>query len=80
MKKIIKVLEKAVEMGFSREKAIESIDAALDEVLGYDENRTFNSEISEELYNDMLRGFEEEAESKEKPSTNFGKILCKYGK
>jgi len=59
-------------MGFSREKAIESIDAALDEVLGYDENRTFNSEISEELYNDMLRGFEEEAESKEKPSTNFG--------
>lgn len=65
MKKTIDLLNEAVAMGFSREKALSDIDASLDEVLGF-ENRTddlVNEEISDELYEDILFGFKCEAEA-----------------
>lgn len=64
MKKTIDLLNKAVEMGFSREKALSDIDASLDEELGF-ENRTdlVNEEIPDELYEDILFGFKCEAEA-----------------
>lgn len=64
MKKTIDLLNKAVEMGFSRERALSDIDASLDEELGF-ENRTdlVNEEIPDELYEDILFGFKCEAEA-----------------
>lgn len=64
MKKTIDLLNKAVEMGFSREKALSDIDASLDEELGF-ENRTdlVNEEIPDELYEDILFSFKCEAEA-----------------
>lgn len=64
MKKTIDLLNKAVEMGFSREKALSDIDASLDEELG-SENRTdlVSEEIPDELYEDILFGFKCETEA-----------------
>ena len=64
MKKTIDLLNKAVSMGFSRERALSDIDASLDEELGF-ENRTdlMNEEITDQLYNDILFGFQCEAEA-----------------
>ena len=64
MKKTIDLLNEVVAMGFSREKALSSIDASLDDVLG-SENRTddlVNEKISDELYKDVLDGFIQEKE------------------
>ena len=57
--KTIELLNKAIELGFNREKALADIDASLDEVIGV-ENRKDSlaeEEISEELANDILFGF-----------------------
>lgn len=62
--KTIELLNKAVELGFSREKAFADIDASLDEVIGAENRKPIaEEEVSEELANDILLGFECEKES-----------------
>lgn len=61
MKKTIDLLEEAVKMGFSREKALRDIDASLDEELT-ERKPLMEEEISDQLYEDILFGFRCEAE------------------
>lgn len=62
--KTIELLDKVVELGFSRKKALAGIDASLDEVIGAENRKPIaEEEISEELANDILFGFECEKES-----------------
>lgn len=61
MKKTIDLLNKAVSMGFSREKALRDIDASLDEELT-ERKPLMEEEISDQLYEDILFGFRCEAE------------------
>lgn len=57
--KTIELLNKVVELGFSREKAFDDIDASLDEIIGAENRKPITEEeISEELSNDILFGFE----------------------
>ena len=59
MKKTIDLLNEVVNMGFEREQALADIDASLDEVIGFENRKALaEEEISEELYNDILKGFE----------------------
>ena len=63
MKKTVELLNAVVAMGFGKEDALESIDSALDEVFGYENRQPIDEEeISDELYNDILLGFECEKE------------------
>lgn len=58
------LLNKVVKLGFDREKALADIDASLDEVIGAENRKPIaEEEISEELANDILFGFECEKES-----------------
>lgn len=58
--KTIELLNKAVKLGFNREKALADIDASLDEIIGAENRKPIaEEEISEELANDILFGFEE---------------------
>lgn len=61
MKKTINLLNKAVSMGFSREKALRDIDASLDEELT-ERKPLMEEEIPDQLYEDILFGFRCEAE------------------
>lgn len=63
MRKTIDLLNEVVAMGFSRERALSDIDASLDEELGF-ENRTdlMDEEITDQLYDDILFGFQCETE------------------
>ena len=62
--KTIELLNKVVKLGFDREKALEDIDASLDEIIGAENRKPIaEEEISEELVNDILFGFECEKES-----------------
>lgn len=61
MKKTIDLLNKAVAMGFSREKALRDIDASLDEELT-ERKLLMEEEIPDQLYEDILFGFRCEAE------------------
>jgi hypothetical protein len=62
--KTIELLNKVVELGFSREKALADIDANLDEVIGAENRKPIaEEEISEELASDILFGFECEKEN-----------------
>lgn len=61
MKKTIDLLEEAVKMGFSREKALRDIDASLDEELT-ERKPLMEEEIPDQLYEDILFGFRCEAE------------------
>lgn len=62
--KTAELLNKAVELGFDREKALADIDASLDEIIGVENRQPIaEEEISEELANDILFGFECEKES-----------------
>lgn len=62
--KAIELLNKAVELGFDREKALADIDASLDEIIGAENRKPIaEEEISEELANDILFRFECEKES-----------------
>lgn len=62
--KTIELLNKVVKLGFDREKALADIDASLDEVIGAENRKPIaEEEISEELANDILFGFECEKEN-----------------
>ena len=62
--KTIELLNKVVELGFSREKALADIDASLDEIIGAENRKPITEEeISEELANDISFGFECEKEN-----------------
>ena len=62
--KTIELLNKAVELGFNREKALADIDTSLDEIIGAENRKPITEEeVSEELANDVLFGFECEKES-----------------
>ena len=62
--KTIELLNKAVKLGFDREKALADIDANLDEVIGAENRKPITEEeVSEELANDILFGFECEKEN-----------------
>ncbi len=64
MKTTLELLNAVVAMGFGKEDALESIDSALDEVFGYENRQPIDEEeISDELYNDILLGFECEKEA-----------------
>ena len=58
------LLNKVVKLGFDREKALADIDASLDEIIGAENRKPITEEeISEELANDILFGFECEKEN-----------------
>lgn len=62
--KTIELLNKVVKLGFDREKALAGIDASLDEIIGVENRKPIaEEEISEELANDILLGFECEKEN-----------------
>ncbi len=64
MKKTIDLLNEVVDMGFDREKALTDIDASLDSELGFENRKDLaKEEISDKLYNDIIFGFECEAEN-----------------
>lgn len=62
--KTIELLNKVIELGFDREKALADIDASLDEIIGAENRKPIiEEEVSEELANDILFGFECEKEN-----------------
>lgn len=62
--KTIELLNKVVELGFSREKALADIDTSLDEIIGAENRKPITEEeVSEELASDILFGFECEKEN-----------------
>lgn len=62
--KTAELLNKVVKLGFDREKALADIDASLDETIGAENRKPITEEeISEELANDILFGFECEKEN-----------------
>lgn len=63
-KKTIDLLREVITLGFDKEDALREIDASLDEKLGGDRNRKplMEEVISDELYEDILFGFQCEAE------------------
>lgn len=62
--KTIELLNKVVGLGFNREKALADIDTSLDEIIGAENRKPITEEeVSEELANDVLFGFECEKES-----------------
>lgn len=64
MKKTIDLLNEVMKLGFSREKALADIDASLDEAIGAENRKPIaEEEISGELANDILFGFECEKEN-----------------
>lgn len=71
--KTIELLNKAVELGFSREKALADIDASLDEIIGAEnrkpiEKEELNSELSDKIFwSFFLRGAEKTWNGKDVP-------------
>lgn len=62
--KTAELLNKVVKLEFDREKALADIDASLDEIIGAENRKPIaEEEISEELANDILFGFECEKEN-----------------
>lgn len=62
--KTTELLNKAVKLGFDREKALADIDASLDEIIGAENRKPITEkEVSEELASNILLGFECEKES-----------------
>ena len=57
--KTIELLNKAVELGFDKEKVLADIEASLDEIIGADNRKplTEEEEISEKLALNILFGF-----------------------
>lgn len=63
MKKTVELLNEVMELGFSRERALEDIDASLDNELGFENRKPLkDEEIPDELATEILNGFKEEAE------------------
>ena len=57
--KTIELLNKAIELGFDREKALADIDASLDEIIGVENRKSITEEvISNDIANNILFGFE----------------------
>lgn len=57
--KTLELLNKVAGMGINREKALADIDASLDEAIGVENRKPIaDEEISDELANDILFGFE----------------------
>ena len=74
MKTTLDLLNEVVAMGFNGAKALESIDASLDNVFGFENRKEIrDEELSDELYNDILYGFKCEIEENE----NFTEIISK---
>ena len=64
MKTTLELLNAVVAMGFGKDEALENIDASLDEELGFENRKPIAEEqISDELYNDIILGFECEKEA-----------------
>ncbi len=65
MKTTEKLLNEVVGLGFDEDEALESIDASLDEELGFENRKPIEEEeLSDELYETILLGFQCEAEWK----------------
>ena len=65
MKTTLDLLNKAIELGFEKEKALDSIDVCLDDEFGVENRKPIEEEVlSDELYKDILLGFECESEWK----------------
>lgn len=63
--KTLELLNAVVAMGFGKDEALKSIDASLDEQLGFENRKPIEEEeLSEELYETILLGFQCEAEWK----------------
>lgn len=57
--KTIELLNKAVELGYDREKVLADIDASIDNVIGAENRKPLTEEeISEKLALNILYGFE----------------------
>lgn len=64
-KTTLDLLNEVVAMGFNRAKALESIDACLDNVFGLENRKEIrDEELSDGLYNDILFGFKCELEGR----------------
>ncbi len=75
MKTTLDLLNEVVVMGFDRAKALENIDASLDNVFGFENRKEIrDEELSDELYNDIIYGFKCELEENE----GFNEIISKY--
>lgn len=65
MKTTEKLLNEVVGLGFDEDEALESIDVSLDEELGFENRKPIEEEeLSDELYETILLGFQCEAEWK----------------
>lgn len=66
MRKVTDLIEKAIEIGINKERAIEYVDASLDNERGA-ENRAplSEEELTEKEYQDFLDAFESELEWRE---------------
>lgn len=63
MKTTLELLNKVIELGFDENEALESIDASLDEELGFENRKPIEEEeLSDELYETILLSFQCEAE------------------
>ena len=63
MKTTLDLLNEVVAMGFNRAESLESIDASLDDVFGFENRKEIrDEELSDELYNDILDSFKCELE------------------
>lgn len=59
MKTTLDLLNEVVELGFDKEEALESIDSALDDELGFENRKPIDEEyLSDKLYETILLGFE----------------------
>lgn len=66
MKKVTDLIWEAIEMGIDRERAIEYIDASLDEVRGAENRAPLDEEeLAEEEYQSFIDAFESELEGRE---------------
>lgn len=64
MKKTVDLLNEVVALGFSRERALEDIDASLDNELGFENRQALAEEtISDDLYDSILDGFRQELDA-----------------
>ena len=65
MKTTEKLLNEVLGLGFDEDEALESIDVSLDEELGFENRKPIEEEeLSDELYETILLGFQCEAEWK----------------
>ena len=63
MKTTENLLEEVIELGFNKNEALKSIDASLDEELGFENRKPIEEEeLSDELYEAILLSFQCEAE------------------